>query len=403
MVANPTGLATSALLAPSADVTAVSPPAEKAPARLYFVDHLRVALIILVVLHHLAVLYAGNTGFYYLEPAAHDVLALLVLVVFQLFNQAYFMGFFFLLSGYFTPSSFDRKGAAAFLKDRLLRLGIPTLVYMFILSPIASIGLYQMPATLGGITTPFTWQQYPQLIGVGPLWFALMLLIFDAGYAAWRLATRDRPSHPKGDAALPGFRTIGAFVLALALTSYLIRIVLPLGAYWPHWSVASFPSLAYLPQYLSFFALGAIASRRDWLRMIPSSLGKAGFVAALAATVTLFPLSFTGGAAFLGNGHWQSAAYTLWDSVFAVGMVLGLTALFRRRFDRQGRLGRFLAQHAYAVYVIHIPVIVLLALALRGSHPEQLLKFVLAAILGVPLCFAVAALVRRLPLAARVL
>jgi fucose 4-O-acetylase-like acetyltransferase len=37
---------------------------EKSTARLYFADNLKVALIILVVLHHLAIIYAGNTPFY---------------------------------------------------------------------------------------------------------------------------------------------------------------------------------------------------------------------------------------------------------------------------------------------------------------------------------------------------
>ncbi|HUX87787.1 MAG TPA: hypothetical protein VMW65_12355, partial [Chloroflexota bacterium] len=138
---------------------------------------LRVALIVLVVLHHLAVIYAANTGFYYLEPAYQDVPALLVLVIFQLLNQAYFMGFF-LISGYFTPGSFDRKGAAAFLKDRLV-------VFDLVLNPLASIGRYYLPANLGGITTPFTWQQYPQLIGIGPMWFVAMLLVFDVGFDHW--------------------------------------------------------------------------------------------------------------------------------------------------------------------------------------------------------------------------
>jgi peptidoglycan/LPS O-acetylase OafA/YrhL len=84
-------------------------------------------------------------------------------------------------------------------------------------------------------------------------------------------------------------------------------------------------------------------------------------------------------------------------------MCLGLITLFRRFFDRPGRLGWFLSQHAYAVYVFHIPVIVLLALALRGIHLEQLLKFGLAAIIGVPLCFAVAYVVRKIPFMARIL
>jgi hypothetical protein len=128
-----------------------------------------------------------------------------------------------------------------------------------------------------------------------------------------------------------------------------------------------------------------------------------GFGAALVATIVLFPLALSGKDAFLGKGFWQSGAYSLWDSTFSVGMCLGLIALFRRRFGRTGWLGRYLSRHAFTVYVVHVPVIVHLGLALRGIHPEQLLKFGLAAIVGVPCCFAVAYLVRKLPLASRIL
>jgi hypothetical protein len=377
-----------------------NPASEKVANRLFFVDHLRAALIILVVLHHLAVIYAANTPFYYLEPAYQDILALLLLVIFQLVNQAYFMGFLFLISGHFTPGSFDHKGSASYLKGRLIRLGIPTLIYMFICSPIAVIGVYEMPASLTGITTPLTWQQYPKLIGVGPMWFAILLLVFDFSYVAWRMTTKNRVAHPATttNPMLPSYRTIAVFILVLALASYLVRIVVPLGTY-----VFSFPTLAYLPQYTSFFIIGIVAFRHNWLRTIPKSMGTWGFRAALVATLILFPLALSGQTAFLGGGYWQSGAYALWDSIFSVGMCLGLITLFRRFFDRPGRLGWFLSQHAYAVYVFHIPVIVLLALALRGIHLEQLLKFGLAAIIGVPLCFAVAYVVRKIPFMARIL
>jgi glucan biosynthesis protein C len=180
-----------------------SPLPKSVPERIYFADHLRVALVILVILHHLSVIYAANTPFYYLEPAKGDYVAVLVLVLFQLLNQAYFMGLFFLLSGYFSPGSFDRKGPAQFLKDRLLRLGIPLLVFLFALNPIASLGIYQMPASLTGITTPLTWHQYPNLIAMGPMWFVAMLLVFDLGYAALRVMTSKRASPAESKAACP--------------------------------------------------------------------------------------------------------------------------------------------------------------------------------------------------------
>jgi hypothetical protein len=82
-------------------------PTEKTPvqaatgktSRLFFIDHLRAALVILVVLHHIALVYGGIPPFYYLEPPnpTNDLLAGLVLFAFVLFNQAWFMGAFFLL------------------------------------------------------------------------------------------------------------------------------------------------------------------------------------------------------------------------------------------------------------------------------------------------------------------
>ena len=367
---------------------------EKRIDRLFFMDYLRAGLVTLVVLHHLAVVYAGNTAFYYLEPARHDLIALVVLVLFQLFNQAYFMGLLFLIAGYFTPASLDRKGPALYLKQRLLRLGVPTLIYAFILAPISSIGIYQMPATPTHVTTAFTWEQYPRLIGTGPMWFAVMLFVFDFSYAAWLTVRKSSTAQPESrDAPRDGM--IGVLILALALTSYLIRIVLPLGKY-----LLGFPSLAYLPQYVSFFIIGIAAYRRNWLRTIGEPMGKRGFWLAAIATLFLLPVALTpklgisGG--FLGHGHWQSGIYSLWDSTFAVGMSLGLLSLFRRRFDYAARLGQFMQSQAFAVYVIHIPVIVLVALAVRPVHIEQLLKFGLAAIIGVPLSFVVAYFVRRI-------
>jgi surface polysaccharide O-acyltransferase-like enzyme len=132
-------------------------------------------------------------------------------------------------------------------------------------------------------------------------------------------------------------------------------------------------------------------------------MGKVGVGVALGATILLFPLALSGETGFLGGGDWHSAVYALWESTFALGMCLGLITSFRRFSKRSGRLGEFLSQHAFTVYVVHAPVIVLLALAVRGIHPEQLIKFGLVAAIGVPLCFAVVFLVRKIPFASEIL
>jgi peptidoglycan/LPS O-acetylase OafA/YrhL len=381
-------------------------------ARLFFVDHLRAALVILVVLHHLALVYGGIPPFYYFEPPTDDLLAGLVFLAFVLINQAWFMGAFFLIAGYFTPGSYERKGSGSFLKDRLLRLAIPLLVFYFVLNPISELGWYLVPASVTGMTDPLTWQSfwqiYPRILGMGPVWFVAMLLIFSFGYGAWRMLTGNRTSTSMGESSGPNYLSIGLFILALALANYLIRIVVPLGK-----SVLNFPTLAYLPQYLSFFVIGTIASRHKWFRTLPGSMGVVGFVAALVATLILFPVAYISllmaiedGAQQLppfGYGTWQSAVYALWDSIFAVGMVLAVIPLFRRFFNGQGKFGRFLSQQSYAVYIIHIPIIVFLAIALREIELGAFLKFGMMALIVVSTCFVVAYLIRKIPGVSRIL
>jgi len=380
------------------DSSAPSPP-KKPPDRLYFADNLRTYLIVLVVLHHIAIVYGMVGAFYYYEPPYNDPLAFTVLAIFAVVNQAYFLGVLFLISGYFSPGSLDHKGPRRFVRDRLIRLGIPLLVFFFVLNPIASIGLYAMPASLGGITTPFTWQDYPMLLGLGPMWFVAMLLIFDIGYTIWWVARRNHVPRNGSSDRPPRYRVIAAFILVLAVTSYLIRIVIPATEF-----VAGFPTLGYLLQYVSFFIIGIVAVRHNWFLTVPKSMGRGGFALALVATLTIFPIAISGGVTYAaGNGYWQSAAYALWDSTVAVGMALGLITLFRERINWSGDRSRFLQRHAYTVYVIQAPIIVFVALGLKGLSLEHLIKFGLAAVITVPLCFAGAYLVLKIPYASRVL
>ena len=337
---------------------------DSSEGRLNFIDNLRVWAIVLVVLQHIAVIY--NT-----------------LYLFMIINSAYFMGLLFLLSGYFTPGSLERKRPKDFLKDRLIRLGIPTLAYVLILNPIASWGIQ---LTQKGSATGYNF-------ALGPMWFAVMLLVFDVGYLIWRQKTRREQKDPPGDtlSKLP-FLAILLFMLALAAVTWLLRIVVPYGI-----ARFGFPSLGYLPQYLSFFIIGIIAAQRGWLRLVSGSLGWVGLSLAVVATIIFLPtaLSSSGGA-FIGFGSWQSATFALWDSIFSVGVSLALIVLFRRFFNKGSKFGRFLSEHSFAVYIIHVPVVAYVALAVSPLQTLPQLKCLIAAAIGLPLCFGVSWLIRRI-------
>jgi glucan biosynthesis protein C len=375
-------------------------------SRIVFVDHIRAALVILVVLHHVALVYGAGAPFYYVEPPFTAPLTYLVLLMFVLFNQAWFMGALYLIAGYFTPGSFDHKGSGTYLKGRVVRLGIPLLVWIFVLSPLSAIGYWQMPSELTGITNPLTLGAYPFLLGLGIAWFLALLLIFNFGYAAWRWLTRNRKPSQVNEST-PTYLGLVVFMLSLAVVTYFLRIIIPMGK-----EIFDFPTLAYLPQYLSLFIVGVVAYRRNWFRTTPGTMGLAGFVFVLLATILLFPYAVSGQwfslelaepAGFVGNGSVESAVYALWDSIFAVGMCLAAITFFRRFFAGKSSFGGFLSQQSYAVYVIHVPIVVFVGVALKGIEVAPLLKFVLAAVIALPICFGVAYLLRRIPGVSRVL
>ncbi|MFY7070133.1 acyltransferase family protein [Nocardiopsis changdeensis] len=371
--------------------------------RLLYLDNLRTALTVLVVLHHAAIAYSNVPRWYYLEPAADPSGMFLDLML--VFDQAFFMGAFFLIAGLFLPGSHDRRGGRGLLGERLLRLGIPLLAWLLLLRPLVTVGEYtaERDAALAeGSALPY-WEYYLTSLTPGPMWFVEVLFVFSALYVLWRYLTRggrgaDRPSPEPGRA--PGPVAVAGFVLGLGLAGYGWRIWLPMDA-----GFLGLPTPAYLPQYAALFTVGVLAARRGLPAGLSGKAGRAGFAAAGAAAAAILVLivGSSGGTEFLGGGTWQSLVMAVSESVLAVGLITGLLVLFRDRLDRQGAFGRFLSEHAFTVYVVHPVVLVALGYAFSVVQAPAVAKFALVAALGLPLCWMLAFPVRALPGARKVL
>lgn len=373
-------------------------PGTTAPERLYYLDNLRVLLTVLVVLHHAAVTYGNIPIWFYTEPAQDSSGALLDLLV--VLNQTFFMGFFFLIAGFLVPASYDRKGPRSFLRGRLVRLGIPLLLFLLLLRPLLTLGGY-----LGDASgeTPY-WLFYLLTWDPGPMWFVETLLVFCLGYALIRQVRARRAPAPSGDAAarrgrLPGPAWVLAGAAALIVLTYLWRILVPAGSYWP---VVGLPSPAYLPQYALLFAAGVLAFRGGWFDRIPRSAGLSGLGAAVVALVAFAPAAAVAGEAAMESGSWQSLLIAALENTFGLGIICFLLWLFQRRFNRQRAWGRFLSANAYGVYFLHPLILVALGYAFSGRDAPAIAKFTAVGALALPLCWAAAGLMRSLPHAKRV-
>ncbi len=378
----------------------------RATSRLHFVDNIRVLLTVLVILHHLMIVYAGSGSWGLYEEGREDTITNVIGTWFCAVNQAYFMGLFLLVSAYFVPGSYDRKGAGRFLKDRLIRLGIPLAVYSWLIDPLSR---YLIPRLTGGQGLPW-WSYLPgkqeAVIGAGPLWFVEVLLVFSLVYVLWRTLFRPQAPTPAVEtrSKFPSNAAIALFALLLGVAGFLVRLWHPID-----WKIQLLNlQLPFFSQYIALFVLGLIAYRRNWLLNLPASTGRFWLRVAVAIILLFVPLALAGGALesdrpFKGGWHWQALAYAWWESYLCLAMCIGLIYLFRRYGDRQGRLARFLSPNAYAAYVVHGPVITAVALAMRDLALYPLLKFVLAVLVALPLSFGLSSLIRKIPYTTRVL
>jgi len=362
--------------------------------RLYYLDNLRITLTVLVVLHHVAVTYGHIPVWFYTEPADDPTGS--VLDAFVTVNQSFFMGFFFLISGFFTPSSHDRKGGRAFLRGRLVRLGIPLLVFLVLLRPMVnfgSIGAARERFAEHGVDMSY-WLFYVVSWDPGPMWFAEVLLVFAVGYVLVRRVRGGAPTTvPSVPARAPGLSAVAGFVVVLTLVTFAWRQMVPAGAYWP---VVGLPSPAYLPQYAAMFVAGTYAFRRGWFTCLPRRAVWFGQVATLVGALGFL-------AAALVPGGWRPLVSAGAECAIAVGIITCLLVLFQRRFNTQGPRGRFLSDHAFTVYITHPLVLVAAGYAFAWLDAPAIAKFALVGALALPTCWVLAYLVRALPHAKRVL
>lgn len=362
-------------------------------------DRLKAGTTLLVVLHHTAIVYGGSGSWYWRELPAGDSPSSLVLTFFCAVNQAWFMGLFFMLAGYFTPGAFEAKGVAGFLRDRLVRLGVPLLFYGFVIGP-ATIALAQTArGDPFGATLLHFWQR--GVFEAGPLWFAwALLLLTAAALCFWRLAA---PSQPPADPAghWPGERTLLAAALAIAMAAFVLRLVWPVGT-----TVAAL-QLGYCAGYIALFAFGCRAAGTRWLERVPPERARRWRrVTALALPVlALVALAGPHVPALAGRAEGglsiPSVVYALWEPLVAWG-VIG-TLLVRAASAPPSAVWDGLARRAFGVYVIHPPVVVGVTLALHGWAAPPLLKFACAGAAACVLCVALAGALLRVPLLRRVL
>jgi len=367
------------------------------PQRDLYIDRLRTVMTALVILHHTAITYGSVGGWFWREIQPSGSLSSQLLVLFCATNQAYFMGFFFLLAGYFTPASLERKGYARFICDRFVRLGLPLLAFGLILGPLTAAMVNAAEGRGFWACIAWLWQ-HKQFIN-GPLWFAQALLIFSLIYCAGRaifgapLAQAERTPKPIPASLWWLFSALLTGAVALGIRQFVPSGVNVIGL-----------QLGYFATYIVLFAIGIAAWRYDWLRQLTWKNSLVGIIVAAIAWpampigITLANATYGPGKASFGGGHtWPAILYALWEPLLAWGLIALWLLLFRKSMNQPSAFWNWLNRRAYAVYIIHPVTLVGISLLLHGCTAPALVKFGVVGLLACAATWLLADPIVRLP------
>jgi peptidoglycan/LPS O-acetylase OafA/YrhL len=326
------------------------------------------------------------------------------------FNDIFFMALMFFISGLFVTDSLGRKGAGGFLRDRLMRLGIP---FVFAAAVVAPLAYYPAYLLSGAKPDPGAYLQ--TLLSMphwnsGPAWFLGVLMALAVVVAAiQQLAPRALGG--LGRLAAGSDRRPGPFFLALSAASAVVYV----GAgfvfdamEWLHLGPFAIQAVRIGHYPLYFFAgvaVGAFGLDRGLLAAGGelARRWKLWTVAAVAAFVVLNAVVI---AAYAAKGQPHALWTTGGGICFAIacaGACFMLVAIFRRVVKGRSRVWDSLSANAYGMYVVHYAIASWVQLALLPADLPGAAKGLIVVATVIALSWASTACLRRIPGVARIL
>ena len=395
-------------------------PLSAASARDASFDYLRTFIVLLVLLHHSVLAYAvmwpaqPRTFTIFFAPIVDpqrwpgfDVLAI--------FNDTFFMALMFLLSGLFVWPSLERKGSARFLRDRILRLGVPFAVVAGILTPLA---YYPSYAATGADPGVLAYSRAWLSLGFwpsGPGWFIWVLLVFNALAAGLYVLRRRGTANTQVPRHLGFYDRPAAFVTVLLVVSALVYVPMELSFGADHWlTIGPFSfQVSRLLLYAAYFLVGLqmgaagtesgfLARNAGLVRRWPIWLSAALAAYALRLTVIIMlvlPVAKLHQPLPLAPRLLSDLTLVLCCGTISFAFI----ALFRRFAGARQPVFDSLGASSYGMYLVHYPIVVWLQFALLAVALGPIAKGAIVFVGAVALSWGIVVVLRRVPPIARLI
>lgn len=338
-----------------------------------YLDTVRWATVLLVLVYHVCYIFNG-VGVPGGIPGAESIPALDAAASMV---YPWFMALLFVVAGISARYSLQKRTARQFLKERAVKLLVPSTLGLFAVHWVTGYLNIRMGGGLAYIPPALV---YPisAISGIGPLWFIQTLFLFSCLLVPLRkLDKKDRLWTLCGRANLP----------------VILLLFLPL---WGGAQVLNMPLLTMyrFGNYFTAFLIGYFVLSHEGAQ---EKLEK--------ARVPLLCLAVIG--AVLFTAYYYGSDYTspqclqsLPTNVYAWVAILAVLGCARKYLNRETAFGRYMTKAGFGIYILHYPVLMCAGYFLHACLAlPPLCNYLIALVAEFAGTFALFELVKRIPVA----
>ncbi|MGH7778765.1 MAG: acyltransferase family protein [Candidatus Binataceae bacterium] len=391
------------------------------PAHNLALGYLRGFLVVLVLAHHSVLAYVESPppigkqfgvpplwwrAFPVIDRQAHWV----GFSLFTGFNDDFFMSLMFFVSGLFVWSSLRRKGGSTFVRDRMIRLGLPFLVAAAVVAPIAYYPTYLQAGEHGLSGYVHAWMSFGDW-PTGPAWFIWLLLAFDivaAAIFAMMPKFGDVVGRLTSNARMHPVRFF-LLLTAISVAVYIPMAMIYSAGYWTSIGPFQFQTsrlFHYAVYFIAGIGVGSYGIDRGLLApdgILARHWGRwvAGGLVVFFLSVVFFFIVITHPDLRASTAIVGAVGGGIW-AITCAALSFAFLALFIRFATRRRWVYDSLSENEYGMYIIHYMFVSWLQLAILEAPLPAFVKGVLVFAGVLLLSWGSSAAIRIIPGVARV-
>ncbi len=351
-------------------------------ARIEYLDGVRAFALILGIVFHASLSFMPI----FIGWAVMDINTSSNIGAFVVVSHSFRMELFFLIAGYLSCLSASKHGVRYFLKSRLIRIGIPFIVGWILLRPLIISGWTMGGQSMTGdvdiwaglLSGLNSFNGQDILVGTH-LWFLYYLLIISGSALLLRclITANDRIN------AIVTSR-VDKLINSLAKTPFIkVLLILPItGCMWfmNGWGVDT-PDKSLWPMWPVFFLYGGffgfgwlLARTNDNLDSL-TSFSWWLVAVCIVSIVTVLVLSRYEIQGAHDYYAWIKLGYLVSYALMMCSLISLTISVFRAVMSKSAAVIRYLADASYWLYLIHLPVVVWLQIAVAELSWHWSLKW----------------------------